>query len=59
MIGRLKLEYAKNCLTYTDMPVSAIAAKLNCSTIYFNRMFKRETEKTPLHYRRSSRLANE
>lgn len=51
-INRLKLEYARNNLIYTDMTVSEIAAKLGYSTIYFDRFFKRQTGMTPGRYRK-------
>lgn len=51
-LNRLKLEYAKNNLIYTDMTISEIASKLGYSTIYFDRFFKRWTGQTPCSYRR-------
>lgn len=51
-INRLKLEYARNNLVYSNMTISEIAAKLGYSTIYFDRFFKRRTGKTPCCYRR-------
>lgn len=47
MIRKLKLEYAKKCLAYTDIPISTIAGKLGFCTVYFDRQFKQETDITP------------
>lgn len=51
-INRLKLEYARNNLVYSNMTIAEIAAKLGFSPIYFDRFFKRRTGKTPCCYRR-------
>ncbi|HEY3332662.1 MAG TPA: AraC family transcriptional regulator [Capsulimonadaceae bacterium] len=57
LIGGL-MRRAKEMLTYTDLPVRAIADDLRFAEVsYLSRMFKRETGMTPLEYRRVSREA--
>lgn len=51
MIIRYKLEYACNCLRYTDMAISSIAEILRFSTIYFDRLFYKKIGMTPRQYR--------
>lgn len=44
---------AKRMLTYTDLPVSEIAARLNYDTVsYFIRSFRQHAGQTPLAYRK-------
>jgi AraC-like DNA-binding protein len=51
------LQDAKRKLTYTDMPISAIAEAL-CfeNSSYFIRFFRTQTQHTPLQYRNLSKL---
>lgn len=45
---------AKRLLTYTDLPVSEIAAILTYETVsYFIRFFRMHTGQTPLAYRKA------
>ena len=44
---------AKRMLTYTDLPVSEIATRLNYDTVsYFIRSFRQHAGQTPLAYRK-------
>ncbi len=44
---------AKRMLTYTDLPVSEIAARLTYDTVsYFIRSFRQHAGQTPLAYRK-------
>lgn len=47
---------AKRLLTYTDLPVSTVAQALGYEdTSYFIRLFRSQTNKTPLSYRRDTK----
>lgn len=52
---KYRLEYACSCLRYTDMSISAIASSLQCTAIYFDRLFRKRTGMTPRQYRSSCR----
>jgi AraC-like DNA-binding protein len=47
---RLRIERAKEYLTYTNMSPSAVCLALGYSASYFWRLFKRQTGYTPGHY---------
>ncbi len=51
----IKLRYAKQLLSSTDMTMLAIASSLEFSVSYFNKLFKRKTGVTPGEYRRTHR----
>lgn len=54
IMDRVLLE-AKNLLSYTDMDISEIAFALNfLETTHFNRFFKKETQTTPLVFRKQN-----
>jgi AraC-like DNA-binding protein len=52
-----KISKAKELLEHTELSVSAIAEKLNLSSVhYFCRLFKNQTAYTPLGYRKMCRM---
>lgn len=53
-----RLENARRLLTDTALPIAEIALRCGFSdNTYFNRVFKRATNRTPAEYRRDARKA--
>jgi AraC-like DNA-binding protein len=49
-----KIDSARNLLMNTNLPVSAIASKLNfADAYYFSNIFKKKTGLSPIHYRKT------
>ncbi|MBQ3019702.1 MAG: helix-turn-helix transcriptional regulator [Clostridia bacterium] len=53
-VNQVKMNYAKELLSGTEMPIAAIAEELQFdSTAHFHTLFKRTFHTTPLHYRKN------
>jgi LacI family transcriptional regulator len=55
-IRRIQIDRAKTLLTETDIPLSGVAQNIGLSTCHFCRFFHEATGKSPMTFRRSSRL---
>ena len=56
---RLKIEWAKNLLIKTDIPIAQISEKLGFNEpSYFTKVFHKYETITPAHFRKTARVRN-